>query len=150
MGPTSREREYFLRIVWPPCSPDTLRIVVSDGVMKADYIFFSTHVSLLTSLSHTQYRQGRSGRWREVEAMKVGIGTCSSPSVFRVESPFLSLSLTPSHIACNKFYCIFYSHYSLLVRTSARVARVAWPGLESVVLRDACTLNLLCVEVYLG
>ena len=73
MGPTSREREYFLRIVWPPCSPDTLRIVMSDGVMKADYIFFSTHVSLLTSLSHTQYRQGRSGRWREVDALKVGI-----------------------------------------------------------------------------
>ena len=86
MGPTSREREYFLRIVWPPCSPDTLRIVVSDGVMKADYIFFSTHVSLLTSLSHTQYRQGRSGRWREVDAMKVGRGRCSSPSVLCVEA----------------------------------------------------------------
>ena len=86
MGPTSREREYLLRIVWPPCSPDTLRIVVSDGVMKADYIFFSTHVSLLTSLSHTQYRQGRSGRWREVDAMKVGRGRCSGPSVLCVEA----------------------------------------------------------------
>lgn len=143
MGPTSREREYFLRIVWPPCSPDTLRIVMSDGVMKADYIFFSTHVSLLTSLSHTQYRQGRSGRWREVDAMKVGRGRCSSPSVLCVEARSYHI-LSPRRIS------LVTNSAALFTSRPDERARGAWPGLESDVLRDACTLDLLCVAVYLG
>ena len=137
MGPTSRETGCFLRIVWPPCSPATLRIVVSDGVMKADYIFFSTHVSLLTSLSHTQYRQGRSGRWREVEAMKVGIGRCSSPSVFCVEA--------------RSYHILSHCRISLVTNSTASFIRIIhFSSGRARVLRDACTLNLLCVAVYLG